>query len=169
MENKKLDKVTFLRLFPKRNFEFVDEIINEIENKSKIAIVKKEKVEKVNCEIQTDNLLNDNDTIDKKRENNEYELEIPQLSQITFTLPLSFGNSFQYNNEAEYESLKGRISNRFRNQEISLSPIQISHQQPTSVPPKSSIPMDESLETQQMRRLGEFVAWRRSLLHDCYT
>ena len=178
MENlERLEKVTFLKLFP-QDFEYrhVDDIIDEIESKMREETLPKEERKVNHCEVQTDEIPDENILEDKE------EKLIPEIysypSQINLIIPLCSSTSFQYNNEAEYASLTGRISNRFRNQELHGVNHQLhilNHPLPTAssrnvmeefTNPK---PLDESLETQQMRRLGEFVEWRRSLLQDGFT
>jgi hypothetical protein len=178
-EEERLEKVTFLRLFPQNNgFGFVDEIIQEIESKNRTTADEppKEKIV-THCEVQTDEIL---DEIVEE----EPISEIPQYptQQINLIIPLCSATSFQYNDEAECASLFGRISNRFRNQELHSVNQQLQHISSHQLPTRSSVmeeesskvlsnpkTLNESLETQQIRRLHEFVEWRRSLLQDGFT
>lgn len=185
-EKERLERVTFLRLFPQENqrFGFVDEIISEIEREKtknpKPAGPSASSVKKTSfhCqEVQTDEVI-------KKEEEGGGE-ETPHVNLI---LPLCSFTSFQYNNEAEYASLTGQIANRFQSHLLqNVHPHHPHRFNPQEIPRGSSSAtlavgndergregedhqmMNESLETQQMRRLGEFVEWRRSLLRDGFT
>jgi hypothetical protein len=164
--DEKLQRVTFLRLFPQQSFQYVDQVINEI-NQSNYAPLRSPCNENKHSAAQTDEIVEANCDHEVNEEETTTGVPLYTTHQKISSLMIRFTSSFQYNSEAEFASLSGRIGTRFVKNEEELAPQNQGFRLSSKMIADSSR-LDESLETQQMRRLDEFVEWRRSLLQKNY-
>jgi hypothetical protein len=161
----KLERITFLRLFPQQSFQFVDRVIDEITQSNAVTSPPLPS-QKRHSEVQTDVLFKENEGNEEETTEKLQDLPIYTTQHNSSSLVIRFASSFQYNSQAEFASLAGRIGTRFIDNEKELA----SHDtfRLTSTVIDDQKPLDESLETQQMRRLEEFVEWRKSILQNNY-
>jgi hypothetical protein len=159
----KLERITFLRLFPQQSFQFVDRVIDEITQSNAVTSPPLPS-QKRHSEVQTDVLFKENEGNEEDTTEKLQDLPIYTTQHNSSSLVIRFASSFQYNSQAEFVSLAGRIGTRFIDKEKEL----VSHDAVRLTSTDDQKPLDESLETQQMRRLEEFVEWRRSILQNNY-
>ncbi len=163
MEEQRLQSITFLRLYPRKDFNSVDEILSEIqtknlnlmENKIPLTIPAETQTEEPSTPIGQERSM-------KLPSQIQDELIQPRRSVSTSSIKIRFSQTFSYNNEAEFADIIGRIGSRkWTSKKLGASFVDKECIETTSTPK-----VDESLETEQMRRLGEIAEWRRSLLLD---
>lgn len=176
--NKPLSKTTFLRLNKPADFRLVDEILNEIcaqntrtgDDSEELCIPESNAVQSLKCEsvdkdIVEKDITQDTDVADS--------LTHPSQSGGT---KLKFTYTAQYDNPAEFAAILGQVWTHDMPQEGQQKEC-TSHshsvflpatgvRRATTVIDRTPLHNTESIETEQMRRLMDIAAWRRSLLRD---
>jgi hypothetical protein len=166
-KNLKLEKTTLLRILPHPNFQDVDTVLKEIEQKAELSKLCSQTriIETQTVETQTaDSMLptNGGQFLEGKNYDDYYTAyeasDMCPLIQPIGPSRVKFSCSIQYQNEGELFKAVGDIWNRSQEN----IPLQKTPSNQTSVSSPNSL--DTSLETQQLNRLISLAEWRRSLI-----
>mmetsp|Transcript_7131 Transcript_7131/g.10621 ORF Transcript_7131/g.10621 Transcript_7131/m.10621 type:complete len:160 (-) Transcript_7131:71-550(-) len=155
-----LNKTTLLRIYEAPNLSMVDDVLCELE-RDRIVETPLQKHTTSAC-TQTEYSASSSSTED---DNDDFEWDESRVERDDITADdkepkLKFVCSMQYHSEGELAAIVGQVWVGEAEASVELPEDRVDVSEP---PPDSST---ESIETEQLRRLLDIAAWRRSILQN---